>query len=191
MLGKQEYCTDRTSNVTQSEVMRARTTVMAEIASSLCMPYDLMRSAWKSLPTLDTAHRMTAISLGVSSELCPVHSLCLCLFNQVSANVKFWTHTRIERRIRNRARQCLLYYFDKSLQAIWMSSVHWLWGTLFFLTNDFSGLLYCNTVMVQLRAYCIVDNILVVKTKASDNNSHKAKVCTDRWVYFCKSALVR
>ena len=63
-------------------------------ASTLSMSYDLMRSVRKSLPTFEAAHRMTAISLGVSIELCPSHSFSLCFHNKHLLTLSFGTYTR-------------------------------------------------------------------------------------------------
>ena len=120
-----------------------------------CLCHTIQCTSGKSLPTLEAAHRVTEIWLGVSSELCFVSLHVFCLSKQVGASFKFPTWTRIERRIRNRARRRRLWYLGKSLQTVWMSFVSLPWGTFCF-SERVQWRVHCNTDMVLLRVYCIV-----------------------------------
>ena len=88
-----------------------------------------------------------------------------CLSKQVGASFKFPTWTRIERRIRNRARRRRLWYLGKSLQTLWMNFVSSLWGTFCFLRkSSVTGSLQYWYGSVASVLHC---DIIVVLTKGT------------------------
>ena len=129
-----------------------------------CLCHTIQCTSWKSLPTLEAAHRVTEIWLGVSSELCFGSLHVFYLSKQVGAIFKFPTWTRIERRIRNRARRRRLWYLGKSLQTLWMSSVSLPWGTFCFLRKSSvtGSLQYCYGSVASV-LHC--DIIVVLNAK--------------------------
>ena len=118
--------------------MHLEMTLAAKTASWLFMPYDSMYFL-EILVHIGSGTPCDRNMTRNLTELCIGSSHVFYLSKQVGATFKFPTWTRIERRIRNRARQRRLWYFDKLLQTIWMSSVSSLWRTFFFLAKEFSG----------------------------------------------------
>ena len=123
--------------------MHLEMTLAAKTASWLFMPYDSMYFL-EILVDIGSGTPCDRNMTRNLTELCIGSSHVFYLSKQVGATFKFPTWTRIERRIRNRARRRRLWYFDKLLQTIWMSSVSSLWRTFFFLRkSSVAGSLQC------------------------------------------------
>ena len=143
--------------------MRPEMTFAAKTASWLFMPYDSMYFL-EILVHIGSGTPCDRNMTRNLTELCIGSSHVFYLSKQVGATFKFPTWTRIERRIRNRARRRRLWYFDKLLQTIWMSSVSSLWRTFFFLRKSSvaGSLQYCYGSVASV-LHC--DIIVVLNAK--------------------------